>query len=113
MDRLKDGLEESFRWYGPADTVSLRDIRQTGAKSVMSSLHDIAYGDVWPRDAIRAHNEAICAAGLRWSAVESVPVSEDIKTRTGNFQQHLRNYQQTLRNLGAEGITVVRIQPTQ
>ncbi len=100
-------LEESFRWYGPADPVTLRDIRQTGATAVFTSLHQIPYGDVWPRDAIRERRDMIEAAGLKWTAVESVPVHEAIKTGRGNLTTLFENYRQTLRNLAAEGIFVV------
>jgi mannonate dehydratase len=100
-------LEEGFRWYGPNDPVSLRDIRQTGAASVFTSLHQIPYGDLWPREAIRERNEMLKAAGLRWSAVESVPVHEDIKTGRGNLKKLFSNYSETLRNLAAEGVSVV------
>lgn len=100
-------LEESFRWYGPNDAVSLRDIRQTGASAVFTSLHQIPYGDLWPREAIRERKEMLEKAGLKWTAVESVPVHEDIKTGRGNLETLFENYRQTLRNLGAEGVNCV------
>ncbi len=100
-------LEESFRWYGPADPVSLADIRQTGAAAVFTSLHQIPYGQAWPREAIRERRAAVEAAGLRWTAVESVPVHEDIKTGQGDVAALLEHYRTSLRNLGAEGITTV------
>ncbi len=100
-------LEESFRWYGPADPVPLAYIRQAGAVSVYTALHDIPYGAVWPREAIRERKALIERAGLRWAAVESVPVHEDIRTRTGRCEEYLANYAQTLRHLGAEGVRVV------
>lgn len=100
-------LEESFRWYGPADPVSLEYIRQAGAVSVYTSLHEIPYGDVWPREAIRARKELLAKAGLGWKAVESVPIHEDIRTGGPRCEEFLKNYAQTLRHLGAEGVTVV------
>lgn len=100
-------LEESFRWYGPADPVPLSYIRQAGATSVYNSLHEIPYGDLWPREGIRARKAMIEAAGLTWKAVESVPIHEDIRTRTGRCEEYLANYAQTIRNLGAEGVNVV------
>ena len=100
-------LEESFRWYGPADPVPLSYIRQAGATSVYTSLHHIPYGEVWPREEIRARLNALAAAGLAWRAVESVPVHEDIRTGGGRCHEYLANYAQTLRNLGAEGVRTV------
>ena len=96
-----------MRWFGPADTVSLAEIRQTGATAVFSALHEIPYGEAWPAEAIRARQQEIAAAGLEWRVVESVPVHESIKTRTGDFVRHIENYRITLERLGAAGIEVV------
>lgn len=100
-------LEESFRWYGPGDQVPLDHIRQTGAAAVFTSLHQIPYGEVWPREAIRARLARLQSAGLRWTAVESVPVHEDIKTGSGQTAARTAAYAQTLRNLAAEGVHTV------
>ena len=100
-------LEESFRWYGPADPVTLADVRQTGATAVFTSLHQIPYGQPWPREAIGERKSAVEAAGLRWTAVESVPVHEDIKTGQGDVEALFESYRQTLRNLGAHGVNCV------
>ena len=100
-------LEECFRWFGPADPVPLHYIRHAGASAVFTSLHQIPYGELWPREAIRERKEQLAAAGLRWTAVESVPVHEDIKTGSGDLRRLLDNYVQTLRNLAAEGIRTV------
>ncbi len=100
-------LEESFRWYGPPDPVTLADVRQTGATAVFTSLHQIPYGQPWPREAIRDRKATVEAAGLRWTAVESVPVHEDIKTGRGDLGTLFENYRQTLRHLAAEGVTTV------
>lgn len=100
-------LAEGFRWFGPADPVPLAYIRQAGASHIFSSLHQIPYGELWSREAIRERKAMIEAAGLRWSAVESVPVHEDIKTGRGDLKQLFENYTQTLRNLAAEGISRV------
>ncbi|MCU0792943.1 MAG: mannonate dehydratase [Opitutaceae bacterium] len=100
-------LEQGFRWYGPGDPVPLAHIRQTGATSVFTALHQIPYGEVWPREAIHARLAKLRAAGLRWSAVESVPVHEDIKTGSGDVARCLDNYARTLRNLAAEGVHTV------
>jgi mannonate dehydratase len=97
-------LEESFRWFGPSDPVPLSYIRQTGASAVFTSLHQIPYGEIWSREAIRERKAILAAAGLRWAAVESVPVHEDIKTGRGDLQRLFDNYNETLRNLAAEGI---------
>lgn len=100
-------MEESMRWYGPDDTVSLQFILQTGAKGIYTSLHQIPYGEVWPVESIRERKKLVEAAGLRWVAVESVPVHEDIKTRSGDYLRYIENYQQTLSHLGAEGVDLV------
>lgn len=100
-------MEESFRWYGPDDPVPLTHIRQTGATALFTSLHGIPYGDLWPREAIRERKEMIERAGLLWTAVESVPVHESIKTGKGDLATLFDNYRGTLVNLAAEGITTV------
>ena len=100
-------LEEGFRWFGPNDPVSLAFIRQAGATAVFTSLHQIPYGEVWTREAIRERKQMIEDAGLRWTAVESVPVHEDIKTGRGDLARLFENYNNSLRNLAAEGIHTV------
>jgi len=100
--------EESFRWFGPdRDPVPLAHIRQTGATGVFTSLHEIPYGEAWPREAIRARKAQLVAAGLRWAAVESVPVHEDVKTGRGDLKSLFEAYGTTLRHLAAEGVTTV------
>ncbi len=100
-------MEEGMRWFGPHDTVTLAEIRQTGATAIFSALHEIPYGEAWPLEAILQRKAEIEAAGLVWRIVESVPVHESIKTRTGEFERHIENYKLTLQRLGAAGIHVV------
>lgn len=104
---MKNLMEDALRWFGPTDSVSLAEIRQTGATAVFSALHEIPYGEAWPAELIAQRRDLIAAAGLAWRVVESVPVSEAIKTRTGDFARHIENYKLTLRRLGAAGIEVV------
>ena len=100
-------LEECFRWFGPSDPVPLAYIRHAGATAVFTSLHQIPYGEAWPVEAIRERKAQLAAAGLRWTAVESVPVHEDIKTGSGDLAYLLNNYTTSLRNLAAEGVHTV------
>ena len=104
---MKNLLAEAMRWFGPDDSVTLAEIRQTGATAVFSALHHIPYGEAWPAEQIAQRREEIAAAGLAWRVVESVPVHESIKTRTGEFERHIENYRVTLRRLGEAGIPVV------
>lgn len=100
-------MKESWRWFGAQDPVSLSDIRQTGAQVIVTALHHIPNGEVWPQADIQSLQRHIASAGLSWEVVESVPVHEDIKTRRGDYQRYIANYQQTLKNLAACGILTV------
>ncbi len=100
-------LLQSWRWYGPNDPVSLFDIRQAGATGVVSALHHIPHGEIWPLDQIQERKSLIEAAGLDWVVVESVPIHESIKTRDQNCEFYLDNYRKTLRNLAAVSIKTV------
>ncbi|HEX3349059.1 MAG TPA: mannonate dehydratase [Acetobacteraceae bacterium] len=100
-------MEQTWRWFGPADAITLAEVRQTGATGIVTALHDVPYGEVWSRDAIAERKAMVEAAGLRWSVVESLPVSEAIKLGDGDIEPLLANYRESLANLGALGIRTV------
>jgi mannonate dehydratase len=100
-------MQQTWRWFGPGDSVSLEQIVQAGASGVVTSLHHIPTGDPWPLSEIEKRKREIESAGLEWAVVESIPLHNDIKTRSGDCEIHIENYKQSLRNLGAAGVEVV------
>jgi mannonate dehydratase len=96
-----------WRWFGPIDKVTLQDALQSGARGIVSALHHVPTGEVWPKSEIEKRDAEIKAAGLTWDVVESIPISEDIKTQTGEWQRHIANWQETLRRLASIGIKTV------
>ncbi|GGB53695.1 mannonate dehydratase [Roseibium aquae] len=105
-------MRQTWRWFGPTDRVSLSDIRQAGAQGVVTALHHVPAGMVWTRDEIAERQRQVAGppdrpTGLTWDVVESLPVSEAIKTQTGPWREHLTAYEQSLENLAHAGISTI------
>jgi len=100
-------MQHTMRWFGPKDTVSLKDLKQCGITGIVSALHHIPVGDIWSIDEIRKYQQTIRNEGLEWTVIESLPVHEDIKRKAGNYKDYIENYKESLKNIALCGIEVI------
>ncbi|MGI9308514.1 MAG: mannonate dehydratase, partial [Gammaproteobacteria bacterium] len=100
-------MQETWRWFGPDDPVTLENIVQAGASGIVTALHHIPTGETWPLADVQQRNREITAHDLQWSVVESIPLHNNIKTRSGNYRELIDNYAQSIRHVGETGIEVV------
>ncbi len=100
-------MEQTWRWFGPKDPIPLKHVAEAGATGVVTALHQIPGGTAWTADAVRERQGMIAAAGLTWSVVESIPVTNAIKARTANWRADVEAWKASLRALGAAGIRTV------
>ena len=100
-------MEKTWRWFGKKDKITLSMLRQIGVEGIVTALHDIPNGEIWPYEAVVEMRDYIAAAGLRWSVVESLPVSESIKYGGPDRDRLIENYIVSLANLGKAGVKTV------
>lgn len=100
-------MQQTMRWFGPQDTIALKDLRQCGVTGIVTALHEIPVGEIWTVEAIKERQETIRSAGMEWTVIESLPVHEDIKKANGSYIQYIENYKISLKNIATCGIEVV------